>query len=66
MRTMGPCGTMGLEEVPLQLLMHLSVSFGYITDAFLLTRMDVIDTELYKSIGNVEARNLNLKIVIAV
>lgn len=60
-----PCGTMGPGEIPVHLLTHLFVSFGYINDAFQVTNMDGIDPGLYKSIGNVKARNPSLKIVIA-
>ncbi|KAI8244852.1 glycosyl hydrolase family 18 [Colletotrichum sp. SAR 10_96] len=60
-----PCGTMGPGEIPAHLLTHLFVSFGYINDAFQVTNMDGIDPGLYKSIGNVKARNPSLKIVIA-
>ncbi|KAF6785553.1 chitinase [Colletotrichum sojae] len=60
-----PCGTMGPGEIPVHLLTHLFVSFGYINDAFQVTNMDGIDPGLYKSIGNVKARNPSLKVVIA-
>ncbi|KAK2773012.1 chitinase [Colletotrichum kahawae] len=60
-----PCGTMGPSEIPVHLLTHLFVSFGYINDAFQVTNMDGIDPGLYKSVGNVKARNPSLKIVIA-
>lgn len=56
---------MGPSEIPVHLLTHLFVSFGYINDAFQVTNMDGIDPGLYKSIGNVKARNPSLKIVIA-
>ncbi|RSL51633.1 hypothetical protein CEP51_015172 [Fusarium floridanum] len=60
-----PCGTMGPGEIPVELLTHLFVSFGYINADFQVTNMDGIDPAIYKTIGNVKARNPNLKIVIA-
>lgn len=60
-----PCGTMGPGEIPVHLLTHLFVSFGYINDAWEVTNMDGIDPEIFKTIGNVKARNPDLKIVIA-
>ncbi|KAL2683336.1 hypothetical protein Neosp_007806 [[Neocosmospora] mangrovei] len=60
-----PCGTMGPGEIPVELLTHLFVSFGYINADFQVTNMDGIDPAIYKNIGNVKARNPNLKIVIA-
>ncbi|KAG7415033.1 Killer toxin subunits alpha/beta [Fusarium oxysporum f. sp. rapae] len=60
-----PCGTMGPGEIPVELLTHLFVSFGYINSAFEVTNMDGIASHIYKDIGNVKARNPSLKIVIA-
>ncbi|KAH6867367.1 hypothetical protein B0T10DRAFT_572385 [Thelonectria olida] len=47
-----PCGIMGPGEIPVELLTHLFVSFGYINSNL-------------QTIGNVKSRNPNLKIVIA-
>ncbi|KAM0553403.1 hypothetical protein ACHAPJ_007417 [Fusarium lateritium] len=60
-----PCGTMGPGEIPVELLTHLFVSFGYVNSAFEVTNMDGIAPHLYKDIGNVKARNPSIKIVIA-
>jgi hypothetical protein len=60
-----PCGTMGPGEIPVHMLTHLFVSFGYINDALQVTNMDGVDPEIFKTIGNVKARNPDLKIVIA-
>ncbi|KAH7120620.1 hypothetical protein EDB81DRAFT_666993 [Dactylonectria macrodidyma] len=60
-----PCGTMGPGEIPVELLTHLFVSFGYVNSAFEITNMDGIDPNLYKTVGNTKFRNPNLKIVIA-
>ncbi|KAF4336894.1 bacteriodes thetaiotaomicron symbiotic chitinase, partial [Fusarium beomiforme] len=60
-----PCGTMSPGEIPVELLTHLFVSFGYINSAFEVTNMDGIAPHIYKDIGNVKARNPSLKIVIA-
>ncbi|KAH7309224.1 hypothetical protein B0I35DRAFT_398631 [Stachybotrys elegans] len=60
-----PCGTMGPGEIPVHMLTHLFVSFGYVNDAWEITNMDGVDPEIFKTIGNVKARNPELKVVIA-
>lgn len=60
-----PCGTMNPSEIPVHMLTHLYVSFGYVNSDFRVTNMDGIDPELYKNIGNVKSKNPALKIVIA-
>ncbi|CCT65062.1 related to chitinase [Fusarium fujikuroi IMI 58289] len=60
-----PCGTMGTGEIPVELLTHLFVSFGYINSAFEVTNMDGIASHIYKDIGHVKARNPSPKVVIA-
>ncbi|CAM1509829.1 Fc.00g001640.m01.CDS01 [Cosmosporella sp. VM-42] len=60
-----PCGTMGTGEIPVHLLTHLNIAFGYISHDFQITNMDGIDSDIYKNIGNVKSRNPNLKITIA-
>ena len=56
---------MGPGEIPVHLLTHLFVSFGYINDAWEVTNMDGIDPDIFKNIGNVKVRNPDLKVVIA-
>ncbi|EGX92282.1 bacteriodes thetaiotaomicron symbiotic chitinase, putative [Cordyceps militaris CM01] len=60
-----PCGRMGLDEIPVELLTHLNVAFGYISEDFRITNMDGISDDLYRNMGNVKARNPALKISIA-
>ncbi|ATY66444.1 bacteriodes thetaiotaomicron symbiotic [Cordyceps militaris] len=60
-----PCGRMGLDEIPVELLTHLNVAFGYISEDFRITNMDGIRDDLYRNMGNVKARNPALKISIA-
>lgn len=52
-------------EIPVTLLTHLNVAFGYINPAFQVTNMDGIAPELYKSIGDVKSRNPSIKLIIA-
>lgn len=60
-----PCGTMSPNEIPVNMLTHLIVSFGYISQDFRITNMDGISSEIYRDIGNIKARNPSLKIMIA-
>jgi chitinase len=60
-----PCGTMGPGSIPVHMLTHLFVSFGYINSNWEVTNMDGVDPEIFKTIGNVKARNPDLKVVIA-
>ncbi|KAK8109310.1 hypothetical protein PG984_015111 [Apiospora sp. TS-2023a] len=59
------CGTMSPGEIPVTLLTHLNVAFGYINSAFQVTNMDGVAPELYKSIGDVKSRNPSIKLIIA-
>lgn len=60
-----PCGRMGLNEIPVESLTHLNVAFGYISEDLRVTNMDGIAEDLYRNMGNVKARNPDLKISIA-
>lgn len=61
-----PCGTMDIGEIPVHLLTHLIVAFGFISpDDFKVTNMDGVDTEVYRDAGNVKLRNPDIKIMIA-
>lgn len=60
-----PCGTMGPGEIPVNYLTHLNVAFGYISPDFRITNMDGLSTNVYESIGDIKARNPNLKLLIA-
>ena len=63
--TQHACGTMSPGEIPVNLLTHLNVAFGYINSAFQVTNMDGLSTDIYKNVGNVKSRNPSLKLIIA-
>ncbi|UKZ64116.1 uncharacterized protein TrAtP1_005335 [Trichoderma atroviride] len=52
-------------EIPANYLTHLNVAFGYITSDFRITNMDGLSTNVYESVGDIKARNPNLKLLIA-
>lgn len=56
---------MGAGEIPVNYLTHLNVAFGYITSDFRITNMDGVSANVYESIGDIKARNPNLKLLIA-
>ncbi|POS72695.1 chitinase [Diaporthe helianthi] len=60
-----PCGTMTIGQVPVNMLTHLIVAFGYINHAFQVTNMDGLSTDVYKNVGNLKSRNPDLKVMIA-
>ncbi|RSL67275.1 hypothetical protein CEP53_003068 [Fusarium sp. AF-6] len=60
-----PCGTMTLGEIPVDLLTHLNIAFGYIDQEFKITNMDGVPSDLYRDVGNLKAKNPDLKVVIA-
>ncbi|UKZ58865.1 uncharacterized protein TrAtP1_000187 [Trichoderma atroviride] len=60
-----PCGTMAVGEIPVNYLTHLNIAFGYISHDFRITNMDGVSSDLYRNLGNLKARNPNLKIVIS-
>ncbi|CAG8071629.1 unnamed protein product [Penicillium olsonii] len=59
------CGTMEPGEIPVQMLSHLIISFGYITQEYKITNMDGVSPDLYKIVGDLKQRNPKLKIMIA-
>ncbi|RYP44871.1 hypothetical protein DL768_008713 [Monosporascus sp. mg162] len=59
------CGTMNPSEIPVHMLTHLNVAFGYVDSNFRVTNMDGISPELYKQIPNLKYKNPNLKVMIA-
>ncbi|KAJ5124812.1 uncharacterized protein N7515_008637 [Penicillium bovifimosum] len=59
------CGTMEPGEIPVNLLSHLIISFGYISHNFKVTNMDGISPKLYQIVGDLKQRNPKLKIMIA-
>ena len=59
------CGTMGIGEIPVDMLTHLIVSFGYINSNFEVTNMDGVSPDVYHNVGNVKARNPAIKLIIA-
>ncbi|KAL7895963.1 glycoside hydrolase family 18 protein [Trichoderma sp. TUCIM 5745] len=63
--TQHPCGTMEAGEIPVNYLTHLNVAFGYITPEFQITNMDGLSTDVYEKVGDIKARNPNLKLLIA-
>jgi chitinase len=63
--TQRSCGTMSAGEIPVNALTHLNIAFGYINSAFQVTNMDGLDSDVYKQVGNLKARNPSLKIMIA-
>lgn len=52
-------------EIPVNYLTHLNVAFGYITPEFQITNMDGLSTDVYEKVGDIKARNPNLKLLIA-
>lgn len=63
--TQRSCGTMSAGEIPVNLLTHLNIAFGYINSAFQITNMDGLSADVYKQVGNLKSRNPSLKIMIA-
>ncbi|KAJ5555613.1 hypothetical protein N7461_004083 [Penicillium sp. DV-2018c] len=59
------CGTMEPGEIPVNLLSHLIISFGYISHDFKVTNMDGVSPKLYQIVGDLKQRNPKLKIMIA-
>ncbi|CAG8092001.1 unnamed protein product [Penicillium salamii] len=60
------CGTMGPGEIPVNMLTHLNIAFGYITpDDYRITNMDGVSPNLYRIVGDLKQRNPDLKILIA-
>lgn len=59
------CGTMEPGEIPVQMLTHLVISFGYISQDYKVTNMDGISPNMYKIVGDLKQRNPKLKIMIA-
>lgn len=56
---------MGIGEIPVDMLTHLIVSFGYINSNFEVTNMDGVSPDVYHNVGNVKARNPAIKLIIA-
>jgi chitinase len=52
-------------EIPVSLLTHLNVAFGYVNSAFQVTNMDGVSPDIYKSVGDVKSRNPSIKLIIA-
>lgn len=54
-------------SIPVSMLTHLNVAFGYIDpSSYKISAMDGISSDIYRNIGNVKAQNTNLKISIAI
>lgn len=60
-----PCGTMNPSEIPVSMLTHLNVAFGYISHDFQITNMDGISPTMYQNAAAVKSKNPNLKVLIA-
>lgn len=60
-----PCGRMNPTEIPVHMLTHLNVAFGYISTDYRITNMDGIPTRIYRNVVDVKARNPNLKVSLA-
>ncbi|KAJ8128780.1 hypothetical protein O1611_g4852 [Lasiodiplodia mahajangana] len=60
-----PCGKMPIGEIPVQLLTHLNVAFGYVNHDYQVTNMDGVSTEIYRNVGQIKSRNPSLKIMIS-
>lgn len=56
---------MSIGEIPVHMLTHLNVAFGYITHDFEITNMDGVPAEIYKNVGNVKLKNPGIKILIS-
>lgn len=56
---------MNPSEIPVSMLTHLNVAFGYITQDFQITNMDGVSTTMYKNAAAVKSKNPNLKVLIA-
>lgn len=53
-------------EIPVNMLTHLNIAFGYITpDDYRITNIDGVSPSLYQIVGNLKQRNPDLKIMIA-
>lgn len=61
-----PCGTMGPGQIPVNILTHLNIAFGYITpDEYQITNINGVSPNLYQIVGDLKQRNPDLKIMIA-
>ncbi|KAL3442353.1 glycoside hydrolase superfamily [Aspergillus insuetus] len=56
---------MSAGEIPVNMLTHLNIAFGYINSEFRVTNMDGLLADVYKQVGSFKARNPGLKIMIA-
>ncbi|KAF3480712.1 chitinase [Arthroderma uncinatum] len=54
-----PYGTMSIGSIPVTMLTHLNIAFGYISNdgAFRVTNMDTVSPDVYRNIGKVKERN---------
>ena len=57
---------MGVGQIPVDLLTHLNIAFGHISHDYRVTNMDGLSSNVYKVVGNLNARNPALKIMIAI
>lgn len=60
------CGMMNPSQIPVNLLSHLNIAFGYINSAFQVINMDGVSPDIYSSVGNIKSRNPSIKIIIAI
>lgn len=56
---------MSVGEIPVHMLTHLIIAFGYVNHDWQVTNMDGLSSDVYKNVGNLKSRNPDLKIMIA-
>jgi chitinase len=56
---------MNPSEIPVSMLTHLNVAFGYINHDFQITNIDGISPTMYQNAAAVKSKNPNLKVLIA-
>lgn len=56
---------MSIGQVPVNMLTHLIVAFGYVDHSFQVTNMDGLGVDVYKNVGSLKSRNPDLKVMIA-
>jgi chitinase len=57
---------MPVGQIPATMLTHLNIAFAYLNSDFQVIPMPGIDSSLYQNIGNIKARNSNIKLSISI
>ncbi|KAF1988220.1 glycoside hydrolase family 18 protein [Aulographum hederae CBS 113979] len=60
-----PCGTMSLDQVPVDDISHLVFAFAYISEDLKITTMDGLSASMFKDITQLKLRNPSLKVMVA-